>query len=106
MTSWIRKEVIGDATLYLGDCLETMPEIGVVNHIISDPPFEQVMHDLHSNAEYRRTDGNAQRKHFEFSGIDQIRPKLVNLVSQYCTCLLYTSPSPRDKRQSRMPSSA
>ena len=24
----------------------------------------------------------------------------------YDTCLLYTSPSPRDKRQSRMPSSA
>ena len=24
----------------------------------------------------------------------------------YCVCLLYTSPSPRDKRQSRMPSSA
>ena len=26
--------------------------------------------------------------------------------TQTCTCLLYTSPSPRDKRQSRMPSSA
>ena len=25
---------------------------------------------------------------------------------QYISCLLYTSPSPRDKRQSRMPSSA
>ena len=25
---------------------------------------------------------------------------------QSCICLLYTSPSPRDKRQSRMPSSA
>ena len=25
---------------------------------------------------------------------------------QFQTCLLYTSPSPRDKRQSRMPSSA
>ena len=25
---------------------------------------------------------------------------------QHKTCLLYTSPSPRDKRQSRMPSSA
>ena len=25
---------------------------------------------------------------------------------QYTRCLLYTSPSPRDKRQSRMPSSA
>ena len=29
------------------------------------------------------------------------------LLNAYtCTCLLYTSPSPRDKRQSRMPSSA
>ena len=27
-------------------------------------------------------------------------------INQYITCLLYTSPSPRDKRQSRMPSSA
>ena len=26
--------------------------------------------------------------------------------TQACNCLLYTSPSPRDKRQSRMPSSA
>ena len=25
---------------------------------------------------------------------------------EFCICLLYTSPSPRDKRQSRMPSSA
>ncbi len=28
------------------------------------------------------------------------------VVTQVKTCLLYTSPSPRDKRQSRMPSSA
>ena len=27
-------------------------------------------------------------------------------ISLLCGCLLYTSPSPRDKRQSRMPSSA
>ena len=27
-------------------------------------------------------------------------------VEYYWSCLLYTSPSPRDKRQSRMPSSA
>ena len=30
----------------------------------------------------------------------------VGRVSKAGTCLLYTSPSPRDKRQSRMPSSA
>ena len=31
---------------------------------------------------------------------------LLNDLLQYIYCLLYTSPSPRDKRQSRMPSSA
>ena len=29
-----------------------------------------------------------------------------NIIPDYTSCLLYTSPSPRDKRQSRMPSSA
>ena len=29
-----------------------------------------------------------------------------NLFYQFCTCLLYTSPSPRDVHLSRMPSSA
>ena len=32
--------------------------------------------------------------------------ELLNALGLYCFCLLYTSPSPRDKRQSRMPSSA
>ena len=30
----------------------------------------------------------------------------LNVTERFPTCLLYTSPSPRDKRQSRMPSSA
>ena len=32
--------------------------------------------------------------------------KLFESKTKYESCLLYTSPSPRDKRQSRMPSSA
>ena len=36
-------------------------------------------------------------------GID-VRPEI--MVPQVCTCLLYTSPSPRDRTRSRMPSSA
>ena len=30
----------------------------------------------------------------------------LGITVETCACLLYTSPSPRDKRQSRMPSSA
>jgi DNA modification methylase len=35
----MRKEVIGDATLYLGDCMEVMPTLGEVDAIVTDPHF-------------------------------------------------------------------
>jgi site-specific DNA-methyltransferase (adenine-specific)/modification methylase len=34
-----RKEVIGDATLYMGDCMEILPTLGDVDAVITDPPF-------------------------------------------------------------------
>ena len=49
---------------------------------------------------------------FRYSGEDAAQPALGPdefrnpILSGYYPCLLYTSPSPRDKRQSRMPSSA
>jgi DNA modification methylase len=36
---WTRKEVIGDCTLYLGDCLEVMPSLGKVDACLTDPPY-------------------------------------------------------------------
>ena len=35
-----------------------------------------------------------------------VNGELVRDVTQYPPCLLYTSPSPRDRQKSRMPSSA
>ena len=34
-----RVEQIGDCTLYLGDCLEIMPELGKVDAVVTDPPY-------------------------------------------------------------------
>jgi len=39
MMSYKRKEVIGDCTLYLGDCLEVMPTLGKVDSVVTDPPY-------------------------------------------------------------------
>lgn len=36
---WKRKQVIGDCTLYLGDCLEVMPTLGPVDAVVTDPPY-------------------------------------------------------------------
>ena len=38
--------------------------------------------------------------------IEDLKDNINNLDLDIAPCLLYTSPSPRDKRQSRMPSSA
>jgi site-specific DNA-methyltransferase (adenine-specific) len=35
----VRKEVIGLATMYLGDCLAIMPTLGRVDAVITDPPY-------------------------------------------------------------------
>lgn len=36
---WKRREVIGDATLYLGDCLDILPTLPKVDAVITDPPY-------------------------------------------------------------------
>ena len=35
----MRKEIIGDATLYLGDCLEILPTLPKVDAVVTDPPY-------------------------------------------------------------------
>jgi site-specific DNA-methyltransferase (adenine-specific) len=51
---WKRKEVIGDCTLYLGDCLEILPTLEKVDAVITDPPygigFKYESHDDSSEA--------------------------------------------------------
>lgn len=37
----MRKEIIGNATLYLGDCREILPTLPKVDAVITDPPYGQ-----------------------------------------------------------------
>ncbi|MEH3121124.1 MAG: DNA methyltransferase [Sphingomonas phyllosphaerae] len=37
--TWQRREVIGNATLYLGDCREVLPALGGFDLIDTDPPY-------------------------------------------------------------------
>ena len=50
---WKRKEVIGDATLFLGDCLEILPTLPKVDAVITDPPYG-VNLGLHDAAKEKR----------------------------------------------------
>jgi site-specific DNA-methyltransferase (adenine-specific) len=71
---------IGAATLYLGDCLDILPTFARVSHVICDPPYEQLMHDLHASVKLRRTDGGNERRELDFVGINEIREPFIAAV--------------------------
>lgn len=65
-----RKEVIGDATLYLGDCREILPTLGKVDAVVTDPPY-----GIGKDGQKRTTGGNGGRKAYDFKGWDACRPE-------------------------------
>jgi site-specific DNA-methyltransferase (adenine-specific) len=79
-----RVETIGRATLYLGDCLELLPSLGGVDHIISDPPYEASLHAAKSHLSNLRKDSGPELKEINFTGIDEIRDEVVRLASVAC----------------------
>lgn len=65
------KVQIGDATLYLGDCMEILPTLDKVDAVITDPPYGI------SRAGQQETFTKSpkhKRKHFEDLGWDDGRP--------------------------------
>jgi site-specific DNA-methyltransferase (adenine-specific) len=43
----VRVETIGDARLYLGDCMDILPTLGKVDAVITDPPYSARTHAGH-----------------------------------------------------------
>lgn len=65
----MRVETIGNATLYLGDCMDILPTLPKVDAVITDPPY-----GINKDGQVRTTGGNGGRKAHEFLGWDGERP--------------------------------
>lgn len=61
----MRKEIIGNATLYLGDCREILPTLPKVDAVITDPPYGIVA----KFGEQNRLDGS-RRLQWDWDGAD------------------------------------
>lgn len=71
--------------LILGDCLKVMPDLGPVDHIVSDPPYEKFMHAKKAAASRRlRTDRRREIQPLDFSAIDDIREEYVAAAERLC----------------------
>ncbi len=66
------KVIIGDATLYLGDCLEILPTLGKVDAVVTDPPYgigvDSTMHKQ-SGTKYGRA--AAAKRHYDLTNWDE-----------------------------------
>ena len=93
------RELFEDSKLKLYDIDVTGKDRAVYFYIINKCSFSGLTESSSFSAQ-------ASDANFSMRGIDKL-PVYSKLIEDwYITCLLYTSPSPRDKRQSRMPSSA
>jgi site-specific DNA-methyltransferase (adenine-specific) len=63
------KQVIGNATLYLGDCAEILPTLGQFDAVITDPPY-----GINRDGKLKSTSSHGGTKHYEFLGWDNKRP--------------------------------
>lgn len=62
-------------TLYCGDCREILPTLGKVDHVITDPPYEDELHKVFGSARAIRTDGKKRSRHdtLGFVGVNASR---------------------------------
>lgn len=67
--AFVRKEVIGKATLYLGDCKDVIPLVGRVNAVITDPPYE-----IGRDGKPPSSSSHGGHKGYEAKGWDKARP--------------------------------
>jgi site-specific DNA-methyltransferase (adenine-specific) len=81
--SYVRKEELAEGvTLYLGDCLKVLPGFCEFDGIITDPPYEHRMQQLHADFMLRRTDGGPQRKAIDFSSVADLREPFLDQVKR------------------------
>lgn len=67
MTAWQERVQIGDATLYLADCLNVLPTLEKVDALITDPPYE-IPHKFGTSKFY----GNRRMEfHFDERGVTE-----------------------------------
>jgi len=63
------KVEIGNATLYLGDCMDILPTLTKVNAVITDPPY-----GINKDGQKKSTGVHGGRKAYEFLNWDDSRP--------------------------------
>jgi len=58
----MRVEKIGDATLYLGDCMDILPTLGQVDAVVTDPPYGMAFQSNHYKGKGGKPNASGHKK--------------------------------------------
>ena len=107
---------LGEVMARARKCLSNEPQEEIENYLLSQDDSAKMVEQASGG---KVTIKSRHCTAFEFSSAQQVPPwketyaesmarleTVLKEIHQYHSCLLYTSPSPRDQRGSRMPSSA
>lgn len=76
-----RREDLADGmTLYLGDCRDVLPTLTGIDHVISDPPYEDELHAGAAEQRITRNDGREMYGNLGFDGINDSRSEFSRLI--------------------------
>ena len=110
-TRWLQSLVVTSAMLVAGPAVAAEAEADSANYVVRGATTQLAVEAVQEVggeviAEYKIISGVSAR--LSSQSIRDLEERLgIDLFADNpVSCLLYTSPSPRDKRQSRMPSSA
>lgn len=81
-------KVIGNCTLYLGDCMTVMADIERADHCITDPPYEDEAHSKGRRLLGKQTNGKRTVEYgaLDFSAISDADRQIVSrLIAQKCS---------------------
>lgn len=80
--------VIGNATLYCGDCMEVLPTLGKVDAVITDPPYEAEAHTKGRRLLGKQESGERTVEYgaLDFALMsDELRFKSSSLAAELCS---------------------
>ena len=106
--------ILANSTENLDYIKTKIPQIGKsLNHYLAQNTYGTKLQFIDINCSFQSRQGNQKETGFQIKrfssklGILNVEFTLADSFgNQSRTCLLYTSPSPRDRTRSRMPSSA
>ena len=106
------EQIKGNASLHVRSGSASVKDVTgdvTVDGVVEDGKVSDVTGSLEFNAGYNgevQLSKIGKQVHFKSVRTDLQAPKLDGEINMSSGCLLYTSPSPRDRQKSRMPSSA